>query len=182
MGDDVRECMQDVVIRIPSGCKFQLIFRQELTSPLYAENRDELSFVFLATPIQAVGSLSVLWHLFPTPLRQGCKLLLKLASRRRFFYYIQRGDQIVHYGWATVSLCRYYRVAKGDVVIGPIWTSSTCRRQGIAVYATRLAINRLFELGFRVFYIDTVNTNVASLSVIRNCGFGNPIGCFHRWW
>ncbi len=168
----------EVTLRIPAAVHFQLVFRQELAQAFEVARRDDLEFIFVDSVASALRALSLLRCLYKWP--GALKAALKVARGRRYFYAVVGRGQALHTGWINDSFCRFYRVASGGLVIGPIWSAEAARGLGLGTYATQLAMNQMFHRGRSVFYIDTSNTNVPCLKLIEHCGFGHPIASFIR--
>ena len=88
--------------------------------------------------------------------------------------------EIIHFGWVMTGYCRYYKIGRRDVVIGPIETLEKERGKGVATFALKNAINNLFHPGQRVVYIDTSDNNFGAQKVFQNCGFGDPVDSYLR--
>lgn len=154
----------------------QLVFRRSLAKSLSSESHARLNFVFAGSALalfrirhDLLDCLGVLGAL---------KAILKVATHRRCFYAVQEAGVLVHYGWLSVSFCRYYAVNRGDVVVGPIWTKPSVRSRGIGAFALCNAMNVMYRHGHSVFFIDTTSDNYSCLRVIEKCGFGEIYGTF----
>ena len=152
---------------------YQLVFRRALERPLDPRPIDGAEFVLLSGPADAWRQRRALARRFGV--RGLTKVLAKLATRSRLLYAIVKDGTLVHDGWLSVSRCRTYPVADGDVVIGPMVTTPQMRGQGLASYGIQEAMNAMLGCGHRVFYINTSPANLASQRVIEKCGFGRPI-------
>jgi hypothetical protein len=167
-----------VELRIPADLPYQLIYRMHRTVPFDVPARDDVEFRFvsnlsqllpLALPLRRVVAVS-----------EWAKSLVRINVGGRMFYCLLRDGTILHRGWVSVSFCNHYKVAPGEVVIGPIWSAPGTRGQGLAKYATQRAINELIGRGLSTFYIDTSAENLACQKMIANCDFGPAMGCTPR--
>jgi len=156
----------------------QLIYRQTRCTPLALAERDDVCFVLLTTPWQALPRLPLLGRHFGWA--GALKVVAKLAAGRRSLYLVLRAGLIVSTGWCNVGLCRYYPVEPDAVVVGPIWSAPASRGQGFAAFALARALNALIGQGRRVFYIDTFESNLACQRVIAKCAFGEPVAMYPR--
>ena len=169
---------REIAIRVPRGLKAQLVFRQVFRQPLATTGDAQFDFQLCRgirsylVRYQAVGrALGLLG---------AVKGAAKASTKRRMFYFVREGRNVLHYGWATIGRCRHYRIEPGAAVIGPIWTSPQARGRGVATIATLQAIDALVRQGHSTIYIDTSQDNAACLKVIEKCGFGPPIAAFIR--
>jgi L-amino acid N-acyltransferase YncA len=152
---------------------YQLVFRRALERPLDLRPVAGAEFVLLAGPPDAWRQRRALARRFGV--RGLPRVLAKLATRSRLLYTVVQDRAVVHDGWLSVSRCRAYPVADGDVVIGPIATTPPLRGHGLASYGIQEAMNAMLRRGHGVFYINTSPANFASRRVIDKCGFGRPI-------
>jgi L-amino acid N-acyltransferase YncA len=152
---------------------YQLIFRRTLERPFNLRPVDGTEFVLLSGPADAWRQRRALSRRFGV--RGLPKVFAKLATRSRLLYAVIKDGTLVHDGWLSVSRCRVYPVADGDVVIGPIVTTPPMRGYGLASYGIQEAMNAMLRRGHRVFYINTSPANPASQRVIDKCGFGRSI-------
>jgi len=157
----------------------QLVFKRMVTCPFDIAERQDTHFMFISAPLAIVPFLGAIRRILGTV--ETVKAVLKLASRKRKFYCTLESGRIIHYGWMSISFCRYYRVEQRDVVIGPIWTEERARSRGIGAYALQKAVNEMVKRGYRVFYIDTSEDNISCLKVIEKCGFGLSVFSFQNW-
>jgi RimJ/RimL family protein N-acetyltransferase len=169
---------KELTLSIPDELDYQLVYRQVRTEPLGVEEREDLEFVFLAGPREALGFLRTLLREYG-PARV-MKTLLKLCTGKRMFYFVLKDGRISRSGWCWVSICRPYKISRGEVVVGAGFTTPEFRRQGIATYGIKRAINRMLADGYSVFYIDTSRDNLAAQRVIARCEFGAPIATYIR--
>jgi L-amino acid N-acyltransferase YncA len=149
------------------------VFRRALERPFDLESVDGGEFVLLAGPSDAWRRRHALVRRFGV--RALPKVFAKLATSSRLLYAVVQDEAFIHDGWLTVSHCRAYSVADGDVVIGPMVTTPQMRGRGLATYAIEEAMNAMLRRGHHIFYIGTSPTNLASRRVIAKCGFGRPI-------
>lgn len=152
---------------------YQLIFRRTLKRPFDLWPVDGAEFVLLAGPAGAWRQRGALARRFGV--RGLPRVFAKLATRSRLLYAVVQDGALVHDGWLSVSRCRAYPVADGDVVIGPMATTLQMRGRGLATYGIQEAMNAMLRRGHRVFYINTSPANLASRRVIAKCGFGRSI-------
>jgi len=155
----------------------ELVFRRALERPFDLRPVDG-EFVLLAGPADAWRHRRALARRFGA--RALPKVFAKLATRSRLLYAVIRDGAFVHDGWLSVSRCDAYPVADGEVVIGPIATTSEMRSQGLASFGLKHAMNAMLRRGHHVFYINAATTNLASQRVIAKCGFGEPIATIPR--
>jgi len=167
---------QHVTVRVPDGLSYHLIYRQERSEPITVEDRSDLSFVLVESPLGALAHLRAL-RLAYRP-AQLANALLRLCSGKRKLRVTFHGGRIAHLGWCWVSVCRPYPVAPGDVVLGAGFTVEGFRGQGVATYAVKCALNAMIERGYRTFYIDTSRDNLAAQRVFEKCGFGEPVSLY----
>jgi len=132
----------------------------------------------LETPFQIMAMRGALSRVFSKSAQ--VKAALKVATGKRSLYAVSEGANVIHYGWIMDSSCRQYRVEPNDLVIGPIWSHPESRGRGAATYGTKAVMNRFFERGRRVFFIDTSSDNVSCLRMIEKCGFGDPVATYLR--
>jgi RimJ/RimL family protein N-acetyltransferase len=156
----------------------QLVFRRTLERPFDLRPFDGAEFVLLAGPADAWRQRRALAGRFGV--RGLPRVFAKLATRSRLLYAVVQDGAFVHEGWLSVSRCRTYPVAEGDVVIGPMATTPPLRGRGLAVYGIQEAVNAMLRRGHRVFYINTSPANHASQRVIDKCGFGQPVAVIAR--
>jgi len=156
----------------------QWIYRHEFMQPIHFCESPGGEFKLLSSPWDALSLWRPLFRCLGLP--GAIKAGLKLATRKRKFYCVIAEGGVAHYGWLSFSFCRYYSVGNGDVVIGPINTSQRAQGCGYATFALKRAINELIARSFRVFWIDTADTNVPCQKVIQKCGFGKPVASFDR--
>jgi L-amino acid N-acyltransferase YncA len=157
---------------------YQLVFRRALERPLDLRPIDGAEFVLLVGPADAWRQRRALARRFGA--RGLPKVFAKLATRSRLLYAVVQDGALIHDGWLSVSRCRAYPVADGDVVIGPMATTPPMRGRGLASYGIQEAMNAMLGRGHRVFYINTSPANLASQRVIDKCGFGQPIAAILR--
>jgi L-amino acid N-acyltransferase YncA len=157
---------------------YQLVFRQALERPFDVRPLDGAEFVLLPGPTDAWRQRRALARRFGG--RGLPRVFAKLATRSRLLYAVVQNGALVHDGWLSVSRCRTYPVADGDVVIGPMATTPPLRGRGLAAYGIQGAMNAMLRRGHRVFYINTSPANLASRRVIDKCGFGQPIAVIPR--
>ena len=125
--------------------------------------------VFLSHGVFLIRALSPL---------EAIKLFAKSFTASRCFFFIRAGKVLLSHGSLAISFCRYYPVAKNDVVIGTIWTEPSMRGRGLATRAIRSAMNAMIMSGYSSFYIDTQETNHAMQRSIAKLGFGDPVATF----
>jgi L-amino acid N-acyltransferase YncA len=157
---------------------YQLVFRHTLERPFDPRPLDGAEFVLLADPADAWRQRRALARRFGV--RALPKVFAKLATRSRLLYAVVQDGALVHEGWLSVSRCRAYPVADGEVVIGPMATTPPLRGRGLAAYGIQEAMNAMLRRGHRVFYINTSPANLASRRVIDKCGFGRPVAALPR--
>ena len=156
----------------------QLVYRQERDNLFETTHEDLRAFRYLNSMLDIFPVLRQLQQQFG--LCGVIKAGLKLATRKRKFYCVIDEGGVAHYGWVSISFCRHYSVGKDDVVIGPIMTNERARGRGLATFAIKHVTNALIALGYRVFWIDTSEDNIACKKVIQKCGFGNPVVSYER--
>jgi hypothetical protein len=164
-------------LRIPVRFDHQLVYRMERSKPYEVGPMDGVEFDFC-------DSLRAYWS-HHGPLRRVVGAVewargMARILRGRMFYCVRSGDTLLHTGWATVSFCRHYKVGRGEVVIGPIWSSAEARGRGIATYATKRAINEFIARNHSVFFIDTSNSNLSCIRLIEKCEFADPVAVYLR--
>lgn len=103
------------------------------------------------------------------------RVMARLVGPDRVMYCVVEKDRIVHEGWLAVGRSPLYDVGGSDVVIGPMETDECARGRGHASFGLERAIQAMHARGHDVFYIHTDDSNAASRSVIRKCGFGPPV-------
>lgn len=165
----------EVILKIPAGHPYQLVYRMERSDPFVDGAPAGVQLTLLSSPSQILRLAAGLWSWFG--LSGLVKTCLKLLARDRFLYVAQRDGRVVHSGWLRVGQCRHYPVGANEVVIGPVATASECRGMGIATAALRYAVNRMLAQGHTAFYIDTAGDNFSMQKVIAKCAFGAPIAC-----
>lgn len=170
--------MSTITLEIPEPLGYQLVYRQERDQPFELPLRPQAEFVMVFNAAQALRHLGVLRRHFGA-LGLG-KVLAKLLSGRRAFYFMMEKGQLLTTGWCTVGRCRYYPIEPTGVVIGPIWSSLAARGQGLATRALHRAMNTLQQRGRRIFYIDAFMANQASHRVIAKSDFGAPVSAYLR--
>ena len=168
----------DITLSVPSNRRYQLVYRQERSERFAAEMPEGVEFRFLSAPVDLLARFGPAWRLFG--LAGAAKACLKLATPSRSLYCLMLHGAIVNYGWVMLSSCGYYRVERGDAVIGPVWTDPSHRGEGLATLGLRSAINAWLGRGSRVFFIDTAGDNLAMQAVIAKCGFGPPVALYLR--
>lgn len=102
------------------------------------------------------------------------KALIKVMTRRRFLCGFVSGDRIVSHVWAT-AVGRHYPIERDACVLRPLRTQPDMQRKGLGAAVLQNAIAFLRRRGYRVFYIDTAMTNIASQKTIARAGFGPPL-------
>jgi len=156
----------------------QFVYRQKYNQPFNIPDASGIEFKLLTSPLDAS------WLFLPLIRCLGfsglIKVGLKLVSSKRRLYCILADSCVAHYGWASFSFCRYYKVQVGDVVIGPILTVDRFCGRGYATVALMGVINTLMMQGYSVFWIDTSEDNISCRKVIEKCGFGKPVDSFER--
>jgi len=160
-------------VTLAPGLTYQLVFRRALERPFDPRPIEDAEFVLLAGLAGAWRQRRPLARRFGV--RGLPKVFAKLATRSRLLYAVVQDGAFVHDGWLSVSHCRTYAVADGDVVIGPMTTTMPMRGHGLASYGIQEAMNAMLRRGHRIFYIGTSPANLASQQVIHKCGFGRPI-------
>ncbi|NQT91379.1 MAG: GNAT family N-acetyltransferase [Lentisphaerae bacterium] len=156
----------------------QFIYRQERQEAFGTTLPGTASVRLLIRPTDAATCLLSLARVLG--ISETAKLLVKLATPRRKFYGVFVKEEMVGYGYVTMSRCRYYDVDEGSAVLGPVWTSPSSRGQGYATMGIQLVLDMLFSKGITVFYIDTSERNGAMQRVVEKCGFGAPVGDFPK--
>ena len=156
----------------------QLVYRQERSEFFDVKDSTRVNFRYLKSSLDLFPLIVPLCRLFG--LLGLIETGFKLVTRRRQFYCILMEGHVAHYGWVSISFCRYYKVELGDVVVGPIQTDERVRGCGYAALALKSVINELMVRGNRVFWIDTSEINLPSQRVIEKCGFGKPVSRFER--
>jgi L-amino acid N-acyltransferase YncA len=157
---------------------YQLVFRHTIERPFDLRPLDGAEFVLLAGPTDAWRQRRALAR--RVGVRGLPKVFAKLATRSRLLYAVVQDGALVHDGWLSVSHCSTYPVAEGEVVIGPMVTTTPLRGRGLASYGIKEAMNAMLRRGHRVFYINASPANLASRRVIEKCGFGQPIAALPR--
>lgn len=170
---------RQIILEVPAQFDSQLVFRAEFRETFAITMPAGLNFHLCR---RVAEYFNIARRVRPKIGAFGaCRGFLKLLTARRLFFTVSDADEVLHYGWLTIGRCRHYHVGTRDVVIGPIWTSSSARGRGIATFALQMAMNELIRTGYRVFYIDTSHTNVPCLTVVNKCGFGPPLAAYvHR--
>jgi len=102
---------------------------------------------------------------------QALKAALKIWSGRRIFFWNSSGSKVVQSGWANIGFCRHYDVEPNSVVLGTLWTEPEFRGRGLASSAIIRTIAFLHRRGYKRFYIDTSEENIASQRMIAKAGF-----------
>ncbi|MFL5236215.1 MAG: GNAT family N-acetyltransferase [Rhizomicrobium sp.] len=128
--------------------------------------------IFIEGPKGIVAHMILLRRLFGTI--GVLKALMKVMTRSRFLCGFVSGDRIVSHVWAT-AVGRRYPIEQDACVLGPLRTEADMRRKGLAAAVLQNAIAFLCRRGYRVFYIDTSRTNIASQKTIARAGFGPPL-------
>ena len=123
----------------------ELVFRQTLDRPFDLAAVADAEFVLLAAPADAWRQRRALARRFGA--RTLPKGLRQVQTRSRLLYALTRDQACVHDGWLSVSRCDAYPIAAGEVVIGPIATTSDMRGQGLASYGLQEAMNAMFRRG-----------------------------------
>jgi hypothetical protein len=156
----------------------QLIYRQERNAPFEALAAVEFQFC-------RMSRLSEMLRMF-NPLRKAMgmgsalKSLIKVGTPARQLYCVICDRKVVHFGWLSLSFCKYYQVDPRSVVIGPVTTMQGQRRLGAGTFGVKSVVNAMMAEGYRVFYIDASEDNVASRRLIAKCGFGSPVDSYER--
>jgi RimJ/RimL family protein N-acetyltransferase len=151
----------------------QFIYRQERDAKFEATNFKSAYLLFFDNPFSALRISRLLMRALG--LKHFLKLIVKLFTPTRMFYCVISQNKVASYGYVAVSRCKHYKIEKGAVVIGPVMTEEEFRGRGIATFALQSIMNELIFKGFRIFYIDTAETNFQMQRVIFKCGFGEPI-------
>jgi len=105
--------------------------------------------------------------------KSAARYLLQIARGRRFLCAFMASDRIVSHVWAT-QVGWHYPIELDACVLGPLRTQPDMRRKGLATAVVQNAIGFLRERGYRIFYIHTLTTNIASQKTIAGAGFGAP--------
>ncbi len=156
----------------------QLIYKRTLETPLVAKCPDGVRFCFARFSHTIFMNWDVLRSVFSVP--QLLVLAVKTMTPSRIFFALMTEDAVVHYGWVSIGFCRYYDVAEGDSVIGPIWTVPSARGTGLATLALLQVMENMRSLGFSTFYIDTSEDNLSCIKAIKRGGFGEAWGEYQR--
>jgi GNAT superfamily N-acetyltransferase len=140
----------------------------------------------LESPVQRVGCAEMLFVDGPLlfmrhvpalrrllGIRASGWYLLQILRRRRFLCGFMAGNRIVSHVWAT-PVGWHYPIERDACVLGPLKTQPDMRRKGLAAAVLRNAIAVLQPRGYRIFYIHTATTNIASQKTIARAGFGAP--------
>lgn len=156
----------------------QFVYSHRFSEPLSVSQATGAEFRLLSSPWEAfrIWKPMVLcfgWYGF-------VKAAVKLLTGKRWFYCMIAEGEVAHYGWVSLSFCRYYHVQAGDVVVGPIWTDDRFRGRGYATRALKLVVNGMIQAGHRVVWIDTTEDNEACQKVIEKCGFGRHVSSYER--
>jgi RimJ/RimL family protein N-acetyltransferase len=144
-----------------------IIYRLE-PAPIEGAPPVGLSFVALMNPLQGVRCFAALREQFRW--RGAVKALFKLASGRRFLFALLRENRILSYVWSTEYSPRY-PIEPHSCLLGPMVTRREMRGRGLATALLRRSAARLAARGYRVVYIDTAVTNIASQRAITRAGF-----------
>ena len=107
------------------------------------------------------------------------KNLIKILSKKRILVTVLHEDKIVSFCWLNLGFCKYYPIEPNSVVIGPVWTDENYRKQGFATSLLKAALVFMKnDTDTDFVYIDTSEQNLSMQSVIKKCGFGEPISSF----
>lgn len=98
------------------------------------------------------------------------KMIAKLATPSRSYYFAQRNNRIVSDGWISAGRCNLYPIGAKDFVIGPIATVASERGQGLAHSCLVRGINYCLKRKANWVYIDTTDDNYASQRTIEKSG------------
>jgi GNAT superfamily N-acetyltransferase len=149
-----------------------LVYRLEIESPHPILQRAGGTEVLLIDgPLLFIKRAPALWRLLGT--KSAAWYLLQFLRRRRFLSALMTGDRIVSHVWAT-SVGWHYPIEPDACVLGPLRTQPDMRRKGLATAVLQNAIASLRPRGYRIFYIHTAMTNIASQKTIARAGFGAP--------
>lgn len=167
-----------VTLEIPDHIRFQMVYRLQKGDPYPVAPEAGYEFHFLGSAREGVAKFGLISGYSG---RAGAlKTMAKLATPSRSMYLLSLSGRVVSVGWTTLGQCRYYKVEKESVVIGPIWTSDEVRGKGLATLALKLAINEHIRRGRSLFYIDTEKVNTSAQRVFEKCGFGQPAALYFR--
>ena len=167
-----------VDLEIPRNITYQLVYRLIKNEPFDLLPIEAANFRYISSFKDIFPYYQILYTHFG--LMSSIKMVLKILSSERNFYFVYMNQQVVHSGWITFSKCKYYWIDYGSAVVGPIWTSEAARGLGLATYALKSTINVLMEKKISIFYIDTSNSNIACQQVISKCGFGKAVAVYLR--
>ena len=173
------EAHDTVVLRIPRGLRYQLIYRARCKDLPPIDPGASTPIVLLAGARDAMPRIGVLVSAFGVG--GALKTLAKLCTGSRELAIVmdERGA-LVHYSWVTLGHCAHYPVGPHDAVIGPIWTDEGARGRGYARITMQAIGSALAIRGFHYVYIDTSNDNVACQRSIKRAGFDPPLGAKPR--
>ncbi len=170
-----------VTLSIPRFLRYQLVYRLEKERLFCVDHYEKADFCFLRTTKDFFGNHRVFLPLVKNlGARETLKIVLKLLTRKRFFYCLTDAKHLIHYGWITANRCNKYWIDPNSVVIGPIETDKNFQGKGLGTYCLKKAINCILKLGFQAVYIDTSSDNISAQKVFRKCGFGEPVAVYIR--
>jgi hypothetical protein len=150
------------------------VYRQVRHVPF--DSVDTEGFVVVDRPSVFLRHTLLLIRVLPPV--EAIKLFAKSFTASRRFFFIRGSNSLLSHGSLAISFCRYYPVAKNDVVIGTIWTEPSMRGRGLATRAIQSAMNAMIMSGYSSFYIDTQESNHAMQRSIAKLGFGDPVATF----
>ncbi len=167
-----------VTLDIPDDLDFQFVYRLERRELYSSKRKDGFEFICIKTPLQGIRRFGLLRRHYG--LLGTIKAIAKLVTGIRMLYLVVARGAIQSDGWCKYGRCKYYRVERNSVVIGPIWSSPDMRGHGLATYALECVMDECIRNGRTLFYIDTSKTNLSAQRVFQKCGFGAAVALYLR--
>ncbi len=154
----------------------RLIYRLDVSGPLPQQDLPEGAFI-VAANVKSVFSHLFVWKK-TWGWKEAVKTSLKVLSGKRILFGVIRENRVVQFGWLNVGgKCRFYPVEHDAVIVETLWTDPQHRGQGLASATIRHGLVFLSHRGYRRFYVDTIQANLASQRMIAKAGFSDRVAC-----
>ena len=169
---------RQIRIAVPEDLPAQLVYRRVVEEAPPPRDGKEAGFILVDGVKPLVRHFTLIKR--HAGLLAACRVLLKILTPSRVFYFVVREASIVSTGWITVGQCKHYAIGRNDVVIGPLETAESQRGKGLASLALNAAMSAMTARGHRAAFVDTSVENGAMQRVLEKCGFGDPVACILR--